>query len=426
MTDYRTVERQSRGPRTPAPPRRRRVPRGAAARRSALRGRRAVRMQLLAPRHERSRPSTRFRPDHHNFARSGLHPQHRAAGRARQELEQTLGLMVDLALPAHGRGPGNSAAADDAGCRGVRAARRHPGRSGRRARSRPPRSRHARAEAALRAGIAAPAPLLGRPTCHGASGLRACSRASSRPPAASATRVYTIWARTSSTWSSPERRRPRGGRGSDDRERQPQAVRVPSGPASGPGRPSRARQRREEHGDVGQRAAPLQFQLRKLGHVGAQRVADLEASVRFCTEVLGLEISDRYPDEHGAGRHGLHALQRRSSRRGAGRRREEQRAHQPESLRLRGGHARRGVPHARPGCASTACRSSSRAPARRLPDRGGVPGSRRQQPGNLLGHRPGRHERLRTSRERVAPGAHPRGRDREPAAGPAAAALLSP
>ena len=41
--------------------------------------------------------------------------------------------------------------------------------------------------------------------------------------------------------------------------------------------------------------APLQFQLRKLGHV-VLNVTDLEASVRFYTEVLGLEISDRYPD----------------------------------------------------------------------------------------------------------------------------------
>src|SRR5881296_2425958 len=40
---------------------------------------------------------------------------------------------------------------------------------------------------------------------------------------------------------------------------------------------------------------PLQFQLRKLGHV-VLNVTDLEASVRFYTEVLGLEISDRYPD----------------------------------------------------------------------------------------------------------------------------------
>jgi catechol 2,3-dioxygenase-like lactoylglutathione lyase family enzyme len=37
------------------------------------------------------------------------------------------------------------------------------------------------------------------------------------------------------------------------------------------------------------------FQLRKLGHV-VLNVTDLEASVRCYTEVLGLEVSDRYPD----------------------------------------------------------------------------------------------------------------------------------
>ena len=36
------------------------------------------------------------------------------------------------------------------------------------------------------------------------------------------------------------------------------------------------------------------FSLRKLGHV-VLNVTDLEASVRFYTEVLGLEVSDRYP-----------------------------------------------------------------------------------------------------------------------------------
>src|SRR5437879_2753271 len=39
----------------------------------------------------------------------------------------------------------------------------------------------------------------------------------------------------------------------------------------------------------------VMFQLRKLGHV-VLNVTDLEASVRFYTEVLGLSISDRYPD----------------------------------------------------------------------------------------------------------------------------------
>ena len=40
---------------------------------------------------------------------------------------------------------------------------------------------------------------------------------------------------------------------------------------------------------------PPTFQLRKIGHV-VLNVTDLEASVRFYTEVLGLEVSDRYPD----------------------------------------------------------------------------------------------------------------------------------
>jgi catechol 2,3-dioxygenase-like lactoylglutathione lyase family enzyme len=39
----------------------------------------------------------------------------------------------------------------------------------------------------------------------------------------------------------------------------------------------------------------LPFQLKKLGHV-VLNVTDLDASVRFYTEVLGLEVSDRYPD----------------------------------------------------------------------------------------------------------------------------------
>ena len=40
---------------------------------------------------------------------------------------------------------------------------------------------------------------------------------------------------------------------------------------------------------------PRPFQLRKIGHV-VLNVSDLEASVRFYTELLGLQVSDRYPD----------------------------------------------------------------------------------------------------------------------------------
>jgi catechol 2,3-dioxygenase-like lactoylglutathione lyase family enzyme len=36
------------------------------------------------------------------------------------------------------------------------------------------------------------------------------------------------------------------------------------------------------------------FELRKIGHV-VLNVSDLEASVRFYTELLGLRVSDRYP-----------------------------------------------------------------------------------------------------------------------------------
>jgi catechol 2,3-dioxygenase len=42
--------------------------------------------------------------------------------------------------------------------------------------------------------------------------------------------------------------------------------------------------------------APLPFQLRKIGHV-VLNATDLEASVRFYTELLGLQVSDRYPPE---------------------------------------------------------------------------------------------------------------------------------
>ena len=39
----------------------------------------------------------------------------------------------------------------------------------------------------------------------------------------------------------------------------------------------------------------LRFQLRKIGHV-VLNVTNLDAAVRFYCEVLGLEVSDRYPD----------------------------------------------------------------------------------------------------------------------------------
>ena|SRR5687767_14069534 len=41
--------------------------------------------------------------------------------------------------------------------------------------------------------------------------------------------------------------------------------------------------------------APPRFEVRKIGHV-VLNVTDLDASVRFYTDVLGLKVSDRYPD----------------------------------------------------------------------------------------------------------------------------------
>ena len=38
-----------------------------------------------------------------------------------------------------------------------------------------------------------------------------------------------------------------------------------------------------------------EFQLRKIGHV-VLNVSDLAAAERFYTEVLGFEVSDRYPE----------------------------------------------------------------------------------------------------------------------------------
>src|SRR5207247_10379158 len=52
----------------------------------------------------------------------------------------------------------------------------------------------------------------------------------------------------------------------------------------------RAKKRRSDMPDSG-----MPFSLRKIGHV-VLNVTDLEAAVGFYTEVLGLEVSDRYPD----------------------------------------------------------------------------------------------------------------------------------
>jgi catechol 2,3-dioxygenase-like lactoylglutathione lyase family enzyme len=58
----------------------------------------------------------------------------------------------------------------------------------------------------------------------------------------------------------------------------------------------------------GQRPLGLPFRIAKLGHV-ALNVTDLERSVTFYTQVLGFSVSDVYPSEMMAGRHGVHALQ---------------------------------------------------------------------------------------------------------------------
>ena len=62
------------------------------------------------------------------------------------------------------------------------------------------------------------------------------------------------------------------------------------------------------------------FAVQKIGHA-VINVADLEASKRFYTEVLGFKMSDIYPGDDDAGRHGVPALQRRSPLPGADRRR---------------------------------------------------------------------------------------------------------
>src|SRR6266436_3912038 len=141
--------------------------------------------------------------------------------------------------------------------------------------------------------------------------------------------------------------------------------------------------------------ASSSFQLRKIGHV-VLNVTDLEASVRFYTDVLGLQVSDRYPDSMVPG--GMVFMRCNADHHG---------------VALVGG--------AKKSDRTSLNHFAFGAPTRRLSDRRGVPGPRREQPRDLLGHRPGRHERIRTSGERVATSAHPGGRRRQPAARPAAA-----
>jgi catechol 2,3-dioxygenase-like lactoylglutathione lyase family enzyme len=65
------------------------------------------------------------------------------------------------------------------------------------------------------------------------------------------------------------------------------------GPA-GRAPPAPARVSAPSEGDTGMPDTPLQFQLRKIGHV-VLNVSDLDAAVDFYTAVLGLQVSDRYP-----------------------------------------------------------------------------------------------------------------------------------
>ena len=146
------------------------------------------------------------------------------------------------------------------------------------------------------------------------------------------------------------------------------------------------------------------FQLRKLGHV-VLNVTDIEAAVRFYTQVLGLSISDRYPGQHGPGRHGVHALRHRSPRRGAGGRRAGGAGQQPQSLRLRGRHSGRGLPRARVAARARRADRVRGATTGRLPGRRRVSRSRRQQSRRSTGTSTRSARRARSARP--ASGARP-------------------
>ena len=87
----------------------------------------------------------------------------------------------------------------------------------------------------------------------------------------------------------------------------------------------------------------MEFQLRKIGHV-VLNVSDLEAATRFYTDVLGLRVTDRYPDSMMPGgmvflcvnvdHHGIALV-------GGGRpRRDQGGGGKPQPLRVRGGLTR--------------------------------------------------------------------------------------
>ena len=54
--------------------------------------------------------------------------------------------------------------------------------------------------------------------------------------------------------------------------------------------------------------ADVPFRIGNMGHA-VLVVRDIDASLRFYTQVLGFKVSDVYPEEHGAGPDGVHAFQ---------------------------------------------------------------------------------------------------------------------
>ncbi|PYM18354.1 MAG: hypothetical protein DMD81_06025 [Candidatus Rokuibacteriota bacterium] len=137
----------------------------------------------------------------------------------------------------------------------------------------------------------------------------------------------------------------------------------------------------------------LPFDLRKIGHV-VLNVTDLDASVRFYTGVLGLQVSDRYPETMVPG--GMVFLRCNTDHHGV--------ALVGGAQKLDRTTLRRSFPRASVAAETRRADRVSGPSARGLPTRRGVPRPRRQQPRDLLGHRPGRHRRRCAAAERVAAG----------------------
>jgi catechol 2,3-dioxygenase-like lactoylglutathione lyase family enzyme len=143
----------------------------------------------------------------------------------------------------------------------------------------------------------------------------------------------------------------------------------------------------------------MQFQLRKIGHV-VLNVTDLDRAVGFYTGVLGLEVSDRYPDSMMPG--GMVFLRLNPDHHGValvgGASKSERTSLNHFAFEVgsvdevfRAREKGRGAP-----LRGTAPRG--------LSDRDRVPGSGRQQPRDLLEHRPDRDRGHRATRQRVAAG----------------------